>query len=100
MASRKPQVARAATEALKLLWQDGFFRGWKKKAAVEEILAKRGNHFSDSELGMALMRAKHLTRRGKRGNYENIQKNPPILGQDDHATPVKKKRSPAQNAPA
>ncbi len=48
----------------------------KKKAPIEESLAKRGNHFSDPELGMALKRAGHLTRRGKRGSYEYIQKYP------------------------
>jgi hypothetical protein len=76
MANRKAQVAKTATEALKILWEESFFRGWKKKLAVDEILGKKGNHFSDAELGMALMRAKHLTRRGKRGNYEYIQKYP------------------------
>jgi len=74
MANRKTVVAKTATEALKYLWEEGFFRAWKKKGAIEENLAKRGNHFSDAELGMALKRAKHLTRRGKRGSYEYIQK--------------------------
>ncbi len=97
MASRKPRVARTATEALKMRWQEGFFRAWKKKAAVEESLGKRGNHFSDAELGMALMRSKHLTRRGKRGSYEYIQKYPFVLDQDERA-PTVKKRSPAKNA--
>ncbi len=69
-------IATTATEALKILWEGSFFRGWKKKAAIEKSLGKRGNHFSDAELGMALKRAKHLTRRGKRGNYEYIQKYP------------------------
>jgi hypothetical protein len=41
-----------------------------------EKLDKRGNHFADPELGMALMRASHLTRPGKRGAYEYIQKYP------------------------
>lgn len=76
MANRKARIARTATEALKILWEESFFRGWKKKFAVVENMAKKGNHFSDAELGMALMRAKHLTRRGKRGNYEYIQKYP------------------------
>jgi hypothetical protein len=76
MANRKKQVAKTATEALKFLWHENFFRGWKKKAAIEGNLAKKGNHFSDAELGMALKRAKHLTRRGRRGSYEYIQKYP------------------------
>lgn len=76
MGSRKTRVARTATEALKILWEEGFFLGWKKKGVIEQNLGKRGNHFSDAELGMALKRAKHLTRRGKRGSYEYIQKHP------------------------
>lgn len=72
----KQRVARTATEALTILWEAQFFRGWKKKDAVVDELSKRDNHFSDAELGMALLRAKHLTRRGKRGSYEYIQKYP------------------------
>jgi hypothetical protein len=73
------RAGRTATEALKILWQDGFFVDWKKKSSIDGILDKRGNHFSDAELGMALMRAKHLTRRGKPGSYEYIQKYPFVL---------------------
>ena len=76
MANRKTEVAKTATAALKILWEQGFVRTWKRKGAIEEHLAKRGNHFSGPELGMALKRAKHLTRRGKHGSYEYIQKYP------------------------
>jgi hypothetical protein len=79
MASKTGRAARSATEALVILWEEEFFRGWKKMAPIEEVLAKRGNHFSTPELGMALKRAKHLTRGGKRGNYEYIQKYPYII---------------------
>jgi hypothetical protein len=79
MASKaQTKVAKTATEALKVLWEATFFRGWKKKADIEGSLSKRGNHFSAPELGMALKRAAHLTRRGKRGNYEYIQKYPHV----------------------
>ena len=81
MENRKPRVCKTATEALKALWEQGFFRTWKKKAPIEESLGKLGNHFSDPELGMALKRAKHLTRGGKRGGYEYIQKYPFIREQ-------------------
>jgi len=64
MAEDRRRAGRTATEALRILWEEGFFHGWKKKANVEDSLGERGNHFSDAELGMALMRAKHLTRRG------------------------------------
>jgi hypothetical protein len=70
------RAGKTATEALRILWGEGFFGDWKKKASIDDTLDKRGNHFSDAELGMALVRAKHLTRRGKRGNYEYIQKYP------------------------
>jgi hypothetical protein len=89
MANREARVARTATEALKILWEVDFFRSWKKKAPIVETLAKRGNNFSDAELGMALKRANHLTRRGKRGGYEYIQKYP-FVAEQAH---TKKKRS-------
>jgi hypothetical protein len=76
MASKRGVVAKTATEALKVLWEDGFFRGWKDKAAIDAALSKKGNHFSVPELGMALKRAKHLTRDGKRHSYKYIQKFP------------------------
>ena len=91
MASKKGRVAKTATEALKILWEESFFRGWKRKPAVVESLGKKGNHFSDAELGMALMRARHLTRRGKRGNYEYIQKYP-FVADEPQASNSKKKR--------
>lgn len=76
MANKKTRIAKTATEALKVLWEEGLFRSWKKLGVIEESLGKRGNHFSDAELGMALKRAKHLTRRGKRRSYEYIHKYP------------------------
>jgi len=83
-------VAKTATEALKILWEETFFRSWKKKPSVVENLGKKAHHFSDAELGMALMRAKHLTRRGKRGSYEYIQKYP-FVAEDAQASNTKKK---------
>lgn len=76
MANKTARAARTATEVLKYLWEEGYFSAWKKRGAIEDHLSKRGNHFSGPELGMALMRAKHLTRRGKQGSYEYIQKYP------------------------
>jgi hypothetical protein len=72
----KNRFAKSVTEGLKILWEDKFFRTWKKMEAVVEEFAERDNHFSDAELGMALKRAGHLVRRGKRGSYEYIQKYP------------------------
>ncbi len=85
MTNRKTRIATTATQALKILWEENFFSGWKKKAAIEQSLGKRGNHFSDAELGMALKRAKHLTRKGKRGSYEYIQKHPFMTGKSASA---------------
>ena len=68
MASTKKGIARTATEALKLLWQEGFFRSWQTQRKIVSHLAKRGHNFT----GLELKRAKHLTRRGSRGNYEYV----------------------------
>ena len=76
MANKNMKIAKTATEALKIFWEEGFFRAWQKNEKIAERLAKRGNNFSPAELGMALKRAKHLTRRGKRGSYAYIQKYP------------------------
>jgi len=70
------KIVKSATESLKLLWGKGFFRNWKNLQQIVERFARDGYHFSTPELGMALRRAKHLTRRGKRGHYEYIQKCP------------------------
>jgi len=59
-----------------LLWQQGFLKKWQNQPAIVEELGKKDYHFTTSELSMALMRAKYLTRRGKRGSYEYIQKHP------------------------
>jgi hypothetical protein len=82
-------VARTATEALKVLWAETFFHGWKKKSGIDEKLAQRGNHFSDAELGMALKRASYLTRRGRSGSFEYIQKHP-FIAEEPHAQAEKK----------
>jgi len=87
--ANKRRVAKTATEGLKILWEEKFFRVWKKKDAVVAELSKHDNHFSDAELGMALMRAGHLTRRGKRGSYEYIQKYP-FVAKDSEAIVPKK----------
>lgn len=76
MANRKTKVATNATDGVRILWEDGFFRNWRRIAPIEQSLAKRDNHFSGGALGMALRRAKYLTRRGKPGGFEYIQKYP------------------------
>lgn len=76
MASKPKRTVTTATEALKVLWEEGVFKTARTRPIVEEQLAERGYNFSGPELGMALMRAKHLTRRGRAGRYEYIQKYP------------------------
>jgi hypothetical protein len=91
--SKKSRVAKTATEALRALWESGFFKSWKKKSPIVESLGKRGNHFSDAELGMALLRAGHLTRRGKRGAYEYIQKYPFVASENAHLNSNRRSRT-------
>ncbi len=93
MANKTTRAAKTATEAIKILWDENFFASWKKRKVIEDYLAKRGNHFSGPELGMALMRAKHLTRRGKQGNYEYIQKYPAAIETADPKPKAKKKKA-------
>jgi hypothetical protein len=83
MAERSRNIARSATESLRLLWNRGFFEAWKKYTQIVEGLSADGYHFSTPELGMALKRAKYLTRRGKRGSYEYIQKHPFIEDEEE-----------------
>ena len=76
MAKTSKKIAMGATEALKLLWERGLFKQWRDYTKIVESLSQDNYHFSTPELGMALKRAKYLTRRGKRGSYEYIQKYP------------------------
>ena len=82
------RIAKSATEGLKILWEDNFFRAWRKADAIVAEFAKRDNHFSVPELGMALLRARHLTRKGKRGAYEYVQKHP-YVHEDGPVVPLK-----------
>jgi len=76
-------IAKTATEGIKALWSEKFFEKSREKSDLVEVFSKRHHHFTDAELGMALKRAKYLTRRGKRGNYEYIQKHPYVEERKD-----------------
>lgn len=91
MPKKSSQIAKTATVALKILWEEGYFASWKKITSIIERLAKRGNNFTGAELGMAMKRAKHLTRKGKRGNYEYIQKHP-FIGNEKKKSKGKSQR--------
>jgi len=76
MSQKSKKIAKGATESLKILWENGFFKGWRNYPQIVDQQAQEDYHFSMAENCMALKRAKYLTRRGKRGNYEYIQKYP------------------------
>jgi hypothetical protein len=76
MTNAAVKVARTATHALTMLWREGFLRNWQSKPKIVEHLAETEHHFERPELGMALKRAPYLSRRGKLGSYEYIQKYP------------------------
>jgi hypothetical protein len=76
MTNTPVKFARTATEALTVLWKEGFVRNWQSKPKIVAHLAETEHHFEGPELGMALKRARYLSRRGERGSYEYIQKYP------------------------
>jgi hypothetical protein len=76
MTSEKTEVAKTATEVLGMLWREGFFRKSQTQPKIVAHLASKDHNFGGPELGMALKRAKYLTRRGTRGCYEYLQKYP------------------------
>ena len=76
METKNNNIVTTATGAIKILWKDGVFKSWSNQDKIVKYLADKEYHFSSPELGMALKRAKFLTRNGKRGSYEYIQKYP------------------------
>ena len=67
--------AKSPTEAMRILWEEGFFETPQNLASIARELGNRGNNFSSMEIGVALLRAKRfLTRHGTRGSFEYIQK--------------------------
>jgi hypothetical protein len=67
-----------APEALRLLWQEGFFRDWQNQESVAVRMGERGQNFQPSTLRMALMRAGHLIHRKQNNLIEYIQTKPAI----------------------
>ena len=66
----------SATDILPELWEAGAFKAARTIAEIIEELATREYHFTEAAVGMALMRAKFLTRLGKKGEYRYIQIGP------------------------
>lgn len=71
---KEKRSAKNAVESLNFLWEEGFFKTHQNFKSVCKNLTDRGNNFSSSSLGIALRQARFLTRRGKRGFFEYIQK--------------------------
>jgi hypothetical protein len=84
----KRRVAKTATEGVRILWEERFFRTQQKMAAVVEALAKRENNFPPGILGKALERAAYLMRKGKKGSFQYIQQYP-YVPEDDAPKPKK-----------
>lgn len=70
------KIVISPTKNLERLWKDGFFKKWRTLPATAEHLSGDGYNFPSTALGKALERASYLTKRGKRGGYEYIQKGP------------------------
>lgn len=88
MPKENRKIAKTATEVLKILWEDGVFRKWMRIATIVEELSEREYHFPLTNVNMALERASYLTRKGKRGSYEYIQKYP-FTEEEKHEKPKK-----------
>jgi len=45
MANKKARVAKTATEVLKILWEESFFGGGRRKLRLSKIWERRGTTF-------------------------------------------------------
>lgn len=77
------KTAEKAPEALRILWQEGFFKNWESQDKIVAHLAKRGNNFRYHTLEMALRRAVYLIDRKENGVLEYIQTKPAISKEVD-----------------
>ena len=78
MSKENKEIVKTATEALKILWKEGFFQGAGTINDTVKELSKKGYNFPLTNVVKALQRAPYLTQKGKRGNYKYIQKYPYI----------------------
>ena len=72
----KKMEIKTCPQALKVLWERGFFSEERTLEKIREELKKIGYNPSDQNLCMRL-KAEYLTRKGHRRNFSYIQKNPP-----------------------
>ena len=71
-------MANSTTKTLEVLWHEGIFKSPRKFNQIVRILEKRGINPLKPVLSSALRRATFLTRRGRRGFYEYVQKMPAV----------------------
>jgi len=83
MPKKAKKTAEKAPEALRILWQEGFFMSWNDQDKIAAHLAKRGNNFLPHTLRMALRRAAHLIGRKRNGVSEYIQTKPAVSKEVD-----------------
>lgn len=83
MQKKVKKTVDKAPEALRILWQEGFFKIWNNQDKVAIHLANRGNNFRPDTLRMALARADHLISRKQNGVLEYIQKKPAVSKEID-----------------
>jgi len=83
------KTVKTATKVLKILWGEGFFREARKIKNTVKKLSKKGYNFPLTNVDKALQRAPYLTRKGKRGSHEYIQKYP-FVSEKPHQS-IKKK---------
>jgi hypothetical protein len=70
-------VARKPSEAVDLVYRNGFFKESRALSDVLNELRHAGYSFSRQSILMALQAARFLSRTGTRGYYRFIQKFPP-----------------------
>lgn len=83
MKKNAKKTAEKVPDALRTLWQEGFFNVWKSQDQVTSRLAKRGYNFIPNTLRKALSRADHLINRKQGSALEYIQRMPAISKEVD-----------------
>lgn len=77
----QPKIATQApsspAEAIRSLFEKGFFRETRGQRDVAKKLKEQGYNFGSSSITMALQRARFLHQRGSKGTYSYVQKIPP-----------------------
>ncbi len=83
MQRKVKKTAEKAPEALRILWQEGFFKNWNDQDKVAAHLTKRGYNFHPNTLRIAFARAYLLISRKQNGVLEYIQRKPAVSKEVD-----------------